>query len=84
MGASPDGARFLYYDDGVFYAYDMATGKSADLTSKIPAKFWDTEDDHIVVKPPRQSFGWSKDSDAPCCSRMAGISGRFRSPAGRP
>ncbi len=55
---------FLYYDDGVFYAYDMATGKSADLTSKIPAKFWDTEDDHNVVKPPRQSLGWSKDSAA--------------------
>ncbi len=64
MGASPDGARFLYYDGGVFYAYDMATGKSADLTSKVPAKFWDDEDDHPVVKPPRQSFGWSSDSAA--------------------
>ena len=64
MGASPDGTKFLYYDDGVFYAYDMATGKSTDLTSKIPTNFWDTEDDHNVVKPPTQSLGWSKDSAA--------------------
>jgi dipeptidyl aminopeptidase/acylaminoacyl peptidase len=64
MGPSPDGTKFLYYDDGVFYAYDMETGKSTDLTSKIPTKFWDTEDDHNVVKPPRQSLGWSKDSAA--------------------
>ncbi len=64
MGASPDGSKFLYYDDGVFYSYDMETGKSADLTSKIPTKFWDTEDDHNQVKPPHQSLGWSKDSSA--------------------
>ena len=64
MGSSPDGSKFLYYNDGVFYAYDMETGKSADLTSKIPTKFWDTEDDHNQVKPPQQSLGWSKDSSA--------------------
>jgi dipeptidyl aminopeptidase/acylaminoacyl peptidase len=64
MGPSPDGTKFLYYDDGVFYAYDMESGKSADLTSKIPTKFWDAEDDHNVVKPPTQSLGWSKDSAA--------------------
>jgi dipeptidyl aminopeptidase/acylaminoacyl peptidase len=64
MGPSPDGTKFLYYDDGVFYAYDMVSGKSSDLTSKIPVKFWDTEDDHNVVKPPTQSLGWSKDSAA--------------------
>jgi dipeptidyl aminopeptidase/acylaminoacyl peptidase len=64
MGPSPDGTKFLYYDDGVFFAYDMGSGKSANLTSKIPAKFWDTEDDHNQVKPPTQSLGWSKDSAA--------------------
>jgi dipeptidyl aminopeptidase/acylaminoacyl peptidase len=64
MGASPDGSKFLYYDAGVFYAYDMASGKSTDLTSKVPATFWDNEDDHNQVKPPRQSLGWSKDSAA--------------------
>ncbi len=64
MTESPDGTRFLYYDDGVFFAYDMASGKSIELTRQIPATFWDTEDDHNVVKPPTQSYGWSKDSSA--------------------
>ena len=64
MGASPDGARFLYYDDGVFFSFDMAAGKSTDLTRRLPATFWDTEDDHNVVKPPRPSFAWTSDSSA--------------------
>ena len=64
MTESPDGTRFLYYDDGVFFAYDMESGKSIELTKQIPTTFWDTEDDHNVVKPPTQSFGWTKDSSA--------------------
>ncbi len=64
MGASPDGAKLLYYEDGAFFVYDMASGQTVNLTAKVPTKFWDTEDDHNQVKPPRQSLGWSKDSDA--------------------
>src|SRR5580658_531000 len=64
MGESPDGLRFLYYQDGVFFSYDMETGKSTDLTSKIPSKFYDVDNDVNVVKPPTPSLGWSKDSSA--------------------
>ena len=64
LGASPDGTRLLHYDAGVFYAYDVATGKSTDLTSKIPSTFWNTENDVNQVKPPTQSLGWSKDGSA--------------------
>ena len=64
LGASPDGTKLLHYSDGVFYAYDVATGKSTDLTSKIPATFWDTENDVNVVKPPTPTLGWVKDSSA--------------------
>jgi dipeptidyl aminopeptidase/acylaminoacyl peptidase len=64
LGASPDGARLLYYEEGVFSVYDMETGKSKKLTRRIPSTFWDMEDDHNVVKPPTQQFGWSKDSSA--------------------
>ena len=64
MGESPDGLHFLYYQDGVFFSYDMVTGKSADLTSKIPSKFYDVDNDVNVVKPPTPSLGWSKDSSA--------------------
>jgi dipeptidyl aminopeptidase/acylaminoacyl peptidase len=63
-GASPDGSQLLHYDNGVFYSYDVATGKSADLTSKIPTNFWNEDNDHNIVKPPTQTIGWSKDSDA--------------------
>lgn len=64
LGASPDGTKMLYYEDGVFFSYDMETGKSSALTREIPSTFWDTEDDHNVVKPPAQQFGWTSDSSA--------------------
>ena len=64
MGASPDGTRLLYYEDGVFSVYDMESGKSTELTKQIPSTFWDTENDVNQVKPPTQSYGWSKDSSA--------------------
>ncbi len=50
MGASPDGTRLLHYNDGIFSAFDIAAGKSVDLTSKIQTNFWDDEDDHNVPK----------------------------------
>jgi dipeptidyl aminopeptidase/acylaminoacyl peptidase len=64
MGASPDGSQILHYDDGVFFAYDTATGKSTDLTGKIHTTFWNEENDVNVVKPPEQPIGWAKDSSA--------------------
>lgn len=64
MGPSPDGSHILYYDDGVYYTYESATGKSYNITAKIPATFWDEEDDHNVVKPPHRPIGWAKDSSA--------------------
>lgn len=64
MMSAPDGTKFLYYEDGVFFAYDMENGKSIELTRGVPATFWDAEDDHNLVKPPIQAMGWSKDSSA--------------------
>jgi dipeptidyl aminopeptidase/acylaminoacyl peptidase len=60
-GPSPDGTHFLYYDDGNFFTYDMASGKSYNITEKVPTSFIDTEDDHNVVKPPTNIIGWTKD-----------------------
>lgn len=64
MGASPDGSHILYYDEGVFYTYECATGQVYNISKQIPATFWDNEDDHNVVKPPHRPIGWSKDSSA--------------------
>jgi dienelactone hydrolase len=70
MGASPDGSELLHYDDGVFYAYDVATAKSTALTAKIPSTFWNTESDINVVKPPAPTLGWAKDGSAVLISDM--------------
>lgn len=64
FGPSPDGTHFLYYDDGHFFSYDMATGRSYNLTEKAPSVFWNQEDDHNVIKPPTGVIGWTKDSAA--------------------
>jgi dipeptidyl aminopeptidase/acylaminoacyl peptidase len=61
-GMSPDGSQFLYYDDGHYFAYDLASGQSMNITAKVPAVFFNDEDDHNVVKPPRFPMGWTKDS----------------------
>lgn len=60
--ASPDGAQFLYYQDGNYFTYDMTSGQSYNITQKAPTVFYNNEDDHNVVKPPRPPMGWTKDS----------------------
>jgi acetyl esterase/lipase len=61
FGPSPDGSHFLYYDDGHFFTYDMASGKSYNITLDTPTSFVNAEDDHNVVRPPTRTMGWSKD-----------------------
>lgn len=59
---SPAGNHFLYFDDGQFFAYDMAAGKAINLTGSITStSFYDEEDDHNVAKPPRFPLGWARD-----------------------
>lgn len=58
---SPDGSHFLYYDDGHFYTYEMASAKTYNITKDVPTSFINEEDDHNVVKPPIRPVGWVKD-----------------------
>jgi dipeptidyl aminopeptidase/acylaminoacyl peptidase len=60
FGASPDGTHFLYYDDGHFFTYDLASGQSYNITQGVPTVFYNTEDDHNVVKPAQFPVGWTK------------------------
>ena len=62
FGPSPDASHFLYYDDGAFFTFDLRSGESHNITKDINATFWNNEDDHNVVKPPRRPMGWSADS----------------------
>jgi len=59
--SSPNGTHFLYYEDGNFHTYDMAAGKSYNITKNVPTSFVNEEDDHNVKNPPTRSFGWTKD-----------------------
>ncbi len=63
FNASPDGTHFLYYEDGHYFTYEMASGKTYNITQDVPTSFIDTEDDHNVVDPPIHPyyFGWAKD-----------------------
>jgi hypothetical protein len=61
-GASPDGASFLFYEEGHYHVYSFATGQSRNITLGVTASFVDTEDDHNVVKPPAGMIGWASDS----------------------
>jgi dipeptidyl aminopeptidase/acylaminoacyl peptidase len=58
---STDGTRLLYYDDGAFFALELATGKTTNLTRNTPANFINEDDDHNVKNPPDFPVGWSTD-----------------------
>jgi len=64
FGASPAGDRLLYYDDGHYFSYDMASGQARNITRDVATTFVDTEDDHNVVKPPVRPIGWVKDGQS--------------------
>lgn len=61
--ASPSGTHLLYFDEGHFHTVDLASGESFNLTGDLPVPFWNEEDDHNVVMPPRSQWGlgWSDD-----------------------
>ncbi len=62
FGSSTNGTHFLFYDDGHFYTYEMATGKKFNITKDVPTSFVNEEDDHNVIKPPiYPRIGWTND-----------------------
>jgi acetyl esterase/lipase len=61
FGASPTGTHFLYYQDGHYFAYDMAAMAGKNLTEKVPTSFINSEDDHNIEKPPAFPLGWTAD-----------------------
>jgi dipeptidyl aminopeptidase/acylaminoacyl peptidase len=62
LGTSPDGTHLLHYQDGTFFTTNLETGETHNLTKGVPSVFFNTDDDHNIVKPPARTFGWSKDS----------------------
>ena len=62
FGASPDGSKFLYYDNGDYHVYSLAMGQDKNITQGLPVSFVDVEDDHNEVKPPVNAIGWASDN----------------------
>jgi dipeptidyl aminopeptidase/acylaminoacyl peptidase len=60
---SPDNSQYIYYDAGDWKVYDFSSAATRTISTGVPAKFWNTEDDHNQVKPPINGalVGWSKD-----------------------
>ncbi|BAH39841.1 MAG TPA: S9 family peptidase [Gemmatimonas aurantiaca] len=58
---SPDGRTVLFWNDGNFHAYDVATKNVTNLTAGAPTSFIDTEDDHNVDRPSTDFIDWSRD-----------------------
>ncbi|MEO6446151.1 MAG: prolyl oligopeptidase family serine peptidase [Gemmatimonadaceae bacterium] len=61
---SPDGTKALFYDDGEYHVYDLATKETRTLTRGAPTTFIDTEDDHNVDRPPVSPLGWASDNQS--------------------
>jgi dipeptidyl aminopeptidase/acylaminoacyl peptidase len=64
MNSSPDGNRLLYWSDGNYHVYDLATGTSRNITQGAPVSFVNTEDDHNIDRPPTPVVGWAKDGES--------------------
>ena len=60
--ASPDGSKYLYYENRHFHVYDMAAGTTRNITMNVPSSFVNTEDDHNIVDPPSGVVGWTADN----------------------
>jgi dienelactone hydrolase len=61
---SPDGSKFLHFEDGQYRVHEMAGSEPRIITANAPVSFVNTEDDHNVDRPPVQPLGWSKDGSA--------------------
>jgi acetyl esterase/lipase len=62
--ASPDGSKYLYYENQHFWIYDIESGQTRNITLGLPTSFVNVEDDHNVVDPPTNVVGWAADSSA--------------------
>jgi dipeptidyl aminopeptidase/acylaminoacyl peptidase len=60
--ASPDGTKYLYYENQNFWVYDVNTGSARNITIGMPTSFIDVEDDHNVQDPPTNALGWTSDN----------------------
>ena len=62
--ASPDGNKYLFYENQHFHVFDNETGEVRNITSTVPTSFVNREDDHNIVDPPTNVVGWTADNSS--------------------
>lgn len=55
---SPDGRFILIYRDRNYYAFEIATGKTVNLTENLPYPIWTEDDDHPMPSQPIGIAAW--------------------------
>ena len=58
---SGDGKYAIYFDGKDWFTIAVATGKTANLTARLPVKFFDEEEDTPSIPAPYGSGGWTRD-----------------------
>ena len=61
---APDGSGFVWHHDGHWWHWSFAAQRARNLTERVPAKFWNEEDDHNFPKPAIAAVGWARDASA--------------------
>jgi len=62
-GLSPDSRHYLYWKDGHFWTYKIASDEHVNLTASAPVDFTNQEYDRFGEKPPHGVAGWTEDSE---------------------
>lgn len=58
---SPGGNYAIWFEDGQWMTYSMATGKRVNITGSLPVKFQNEEFDSPDIPPPYGLGGWTTD-----------------------
>ena len=61
---SPCGKYVYWYNERNYYAYDIATGKTACLTENFPYPIWDEDQDVPMQRMPYGDMGWTENDGA--------------------
>ncbi len=60
---SPEGKFVSWFKDGEWYAYEISTGNTVNISEKIPFPVWDETDDHPSVRESYGDASWTEGDD---------------------
>lgn len=61
---SPDGEKFVVWDEAHYWCYDLKNDRKYNITSALPVSFINKEDDHAGYKPDYGFVAWVKNQNA--------------------